>query len=126
MPRFQITIANTAETFACAEDSNLLKAMEQLRCKGIPVGCRNGGCGVCKVEVTEGRYAKRKMSCAVVSAEEEARGCVLACKIYPESDLRVNVVGKIVRAVERERTAKASFDFTFSMAVTVFKSDKET
>jgi ferredoxin len=126
MPPFQITIANTAETFACAEELNLLQAMEKLHRKGIPVGCRNGGCGVCKVEVTDGRYAKRKMSRAVVSAEEEARGCVLACKIYPQSDLRVNVVGKMVRAVERELTVKASFDFGFAMTVTVLQSDKET
>ena len=96
---FQVTIENTDETFRCRDEDNVLQAMEQLRRKGIPVGCRNGGCGVCKVKVIEGRYAKKKMSRAVVSEEDEARGCVLACRIYPQSDLRVRVEGKMLRAV---------------------------
>jgi ferredoxin len=121
---FQVTIENTGETFACKEVDNVLKAMEQLRRKGIPVGCRNGGCGVCKVRVTEGRYLKKKMSRAVVSAQEEAQGCVLACKIYPQSDLRVDVVGKMARAVVARNSA--SFSFEFTTTTDVFQPDKET
>jgi ferredoxin len=113
--RFQITIQNTGETFACKEADNLLEAMEQLQRKGIPVGCRNGGCGVCKVRVTEGRYAKRKMSRAVLSEEEEAQGRVLACKTYPRSDMKVEVVGKMVRAVVAG--ASVSFGFEFATAL---------
>ncbi|MDR3451196.1 MAG: 2Fe-2S iron-sulfur cluster-binding protein [Rhodoferax sp.] len=120
----QVTIENTGETFRCGGEDNLLKAMEQLRCKGIPVGCRNGGCGVCKVRVIEGRYARKKMSRAVISAEEEEQGCVLACKIQPQSDLRVEVVGKMVRAVVARRST--SFSFEFSTTLHVFQPDKET
>ena len=94
-----VTIENTGETFRCDEETNVLLGMEQLCRKGIPVGCRNGGCGVCKVQVNKGQYAKRKMSRGVVSAEEEASGCVLACKIFPQSDLEVEVVGKMARAI---------------------------
>ncbi len=121
---FQITIENTGETFACSEEDNVLKAMEQLRRKGIPVGCRNGGCGVCKVRVTEGHCVKKKMSRAVLSAEEEAQGCVLACKIYPRSDMKVDVVGKMVRAVVARKSA--SFSFEFTTTTNVFQPDKET
>lgn len=64
-----ITIENTGESFLCDEDTNVLLGMEQLCRKGIPVGCRNGGCGVCKVQVNKGQYSKRKMSRGVVSAE---------------------------------------------------------
>jgi ferredoxin len=113
--RFQITIQNTGETFACGEVDNVLKAMEKLRRKGIPVGCRNGGCGVCKVRVTEGHYAKHKMSRAVLSEEEEAQGRVLACKTYPRSDMKVEVVGKMVRAVVAG--ASVSFGFEFATAL---------
>ena len=121
---YQVTIENTGETFRCGAEENVLRSMEQLRRKGIPVGCRNGGCGVCKVQVIEGRYAKKKMSRAVVSVEEEARGCVLACKIYPQSDLRVHVVGKMVRSVEARKSA--SFSFEFSTAFQVVQPEKET
>ncbi|WP_308645947.1 2Fe-2S iron-sulfur cluster-binding protein [Ottowia beijingensis] len=61
------------------------------------MGCRQGGCGVCKVHILEGQYARRVMSRAHVSAEEEAAGCVLSCRIYPTSDLRLQVVGAMKR-----------------------------
>ena len=38
----------------CDEEQNVLAAMERLGRKGIPVGCRGGGCGVCRVQVTYG------------------------------------------------------------------------
>lgn len=121
---FQVTIENTDETFRCRDEDNVLQAMEQLRRKGIPVGCRNGGCGVCKVKVIEGRYAKKKMSRAVVSEEDEARGCVLACRIYPQSDLRVRVEGKMLRAVFAG--GGMSFGFEFSTTPQVIRSGTTT
>lgn len=99
-----VTITNTGETFRCSGEENVLAAMERLRRNGIPVGCRNGGCGVCKVRVIEGQVTRRKMSRAVVSAEEEALGQALACKIYPQSDLRISVVGKMVRTIDSVST----------------------
>jgi ferredoxin len=121
---YQVTIDNTDETFACRAEDNLLKAMEQLRRKGIPVGCRNGGCGVCKVHVTKGTYEKRKMSRAVISAEEEALGYVLACKTHPLSEMTVNVVGKMVHAVVARKSA--SFDFGFAATAKIPQPDKES
>lgn len=53
---------------------------------GIQVGGRGG---VCKVQVLGGAYNTRKMSRVCVTEEEEARGVVLACKLFAESDLRV-------------------------------------
>jgi ferredoxin len=93
-----IEIENSGETYACAEDTSLLAAMEQLCRKGIPVGCRNGGCGVCKVQLLDGRCERRKMSRAVISADEEAQGLVLACRASPRSAVRLRVVGKMVRS----------------------------
>jgi ferredoxin len=122
--QFQVTIENTGERFRCGEEANVLEAMEKARCKGIPVGCRNGGCGACKVRVTEGRYLKRKMNRAVLSAEEEAQGCVLACKAYPQSDLNVNVLGRRWRVMTEHRSA--SFVFEFTTTAQVSQPDKET
>lgn len=68
---------------------------------------RQGGCGVCKVQVLEGQFVRRVMSRAHVSAEEESAGCVLSCRIYPSSDLRVNVIGAMKKNVCRP--AAASF-----------------
>lgn len=121
---FDITIANTGERFACGENDSVLAAMEQLRRKGIPVGCRNGGCGVCKVRVIEGECSKKKCSRAVVSEQEESQGFALACKTYPRSDMRVEVVGGMARAVAARKSASIGFEFT--MTWQVVQQDKET
>lgn len=119
-----ITIDNTSERFRCAEDVNVLAAMEQARCHGIPVGCRNGGCGACKVRVTAGRFQCRKMNRAVVSAAEEAEGCVLACKTYPRDDMSVHALGRVWQPVQRPANASTSFGFSWTASVS--RPKKET
>ena len=96
--------------------------MENALCKGIPVGCRNGGCGACKVQVVEGQYTKRKMNRAVVSLEEEARDVALACKIYPQSDMRVKAIGAMADAMV---AGKTSFISGSTTAAQVSRPDKE-
>lgn len=94
-----ITIQNTGERYACAESESLLVAMARNGRRGIPLGCRGGGCGVCKVQVSDGQFTTRAMSRQHVSVDDEARGCLLACRIYPRGDLAVSVIGKLKRAV---------------------------
>ncbi|SRR6056297_2804140 len=95
---YEVFITDTGESFRCAAGQTLLTGMERLGRKGIPVGCRGGGCGVCKVHVTAGDIQCRKMSRAHVSAEEEARGIVLACRCRPVSDIRLAVIGSMDKA----------------------------
>lgn len=96
---FAVTIADTDEVFRCREDETLLSGMERLGKQGIPVGCRGGGCGVCKVRLEGGECSKRVMSRDHVSAEEEANGIVLACRVKPLSDIRLRVLGKMKKKV---------------------------
>lgn len=91
----QVRFLDTGEELNCGEAHSLLQSMERLGRKGIPVGCRNGGCGVCKIRVAEGSFDRRVMSRAHVSAEEEAEGYALACRITPRSDLKIHVIGKM-------------------------------
>jgi ferredoxin len=97
-----VTIEDTGEQYRCHESRTVLEGMESLGRKGIPAGCRGGGCGVCKVEVIEGRFTRRAMSREHVSAEEEARGVVLACRIRPLDALHLRVVGKLKKNVCRD------------------------
>ena len=94
-PKFAVHVAQTDETYPCAGNESLLTGMVRLGRKGIPVGCRNGGCGVCKVQVQSGSYSKRVMSREHVSEADEASGRVLSCRIKPTSDLRISVVGSM-------------------------------
>ena len=93
--KFIIIIEDTGEEFTCGAERNVLKAMEQLGRKGIPVGCRGGGCGVCRVQVVgDGRYRTGKMSREQVPLEDEEKGICLACKLFPEGDLHLKVLEK--------------------------------
>lgn len=98
--RFSIQINDTGETFACSIGQSLLQGMEGLGKRGIPVGCRGGGCGVCKVHILAGSYRSAKMSRACVTEAEIADGIVLACKVFPTSDLRLKVVGPMRKGLE--------------------------
>jgi len=98
-----IQLINTDDSFACQSETDVLRAMEQLGFRGIPVGCRGGGCGVCKVRVLSGDYRVRKMSRACVSADEEAGGVVLACKLYALADLELEVLGCMVKGLTAKR-----------------------
>jgi ferredoxin len=64
--------------------------LKDLPCK-LPVGCRRGGCGICRVRVTSGEYRADKMSRAHISAEDEQAGLALSCCIYPLSELSLKL-----------------------------------
>ena len=89
------------QSYRCSDQETLLRGMEALGKKGIPVGCRNGGCGVCKVAVLEGSFEARVMSRDHVTEEDEAAGRVLACRVRPSSDVRLSVIGKMKDRVYR-------------------------
>ena len=93
-----VTLQTTGLTFRCAEDQSVLVGMERLGDSGIAVGCRGGGCGVCKVELLEGEVVRRRMSRAHVTEADEAAGIVLACRIFPRSDLVVRPLDKSAHA----------------------------
>lgn len=99
MDKFIITIEEGVASFACPAECNVLKAMERLGRKGIPVGCRGGGCGVCRVQVLSGAYSVGKMSREQVSMDDERQGVCLACKLFPQADLRLKILGKMRKAL---------------------------
>ncbi len=98
---FEVTINETGVTYRCRSDESLLHGMERLGKRGIPSGCRGGGCGVCKVEVVCGDYVARTMSCDHVSDDDRCHHRLLACKVYPTSDVTVEVIGKMRKNVCR-------------------------
>lgn len=98
---YRVTVDETGESFVCNPKESALSAFARAGKRGIPVGCRGGGCGVCKVEVLHGDFRKRVMSRSHVTEQDEAANRVLACCIFPKTDLRVRVLGKIQRAMFR-------------------------
>lgn len=101
MAAHTVTILDTGERYRCVDYRSVLEGMEALGKKGIPVGCRGGGCGVCKIRVESGSYTKRVMSREHVSEAEEAAGIVLACRVKPTSDIALAVLGQMKKNVCR-------------------------
>jgi len=91
---YRIQDARKRWEFMCGEESSLLFAMNKAGAKYIPVGCRAGGCGVCKVQILSGECHTKTMSRAKVTELDEACGVVLACRAYPRSDMVIDVAVK--------------------------------
>lgn len=68
-------------------DRPLLHQMQMQGSAALPIGCRGGGCGVCRIEVVSGDYRAKRMSTRFVSEDDLANGIVLACRIHAETDL---------------------------------------
>ncbi|APH00117.1 MULTISPECIES: 2Fe-2S iron-sulfur cluster-binding protein [Janibacter] len=82
------------------------------------VGCRRGGCGICKVDVVDGDFSyNRPVADSVVSEDERTDGTCLSCRAVADEDLVIEMrdaslrlvnplLGKINAArCDRERSA---------------------
>ncbi|MBA4261067.1 MAG: ferredoxin [Comamonadaceae bacterium] len=108
-PKFAVHVAQTDETFPCAGNESLLQGMVRLGRKGIPVGCVNGGCGVCKVRILDGQIKTLgPISRAHVTREEERLGCTLACRVAPQTPVHLEVVGKLEKPFSKGRAESAT------------------
>ena len=102
MESFAVRLLPTGDTYQCFGTETLLQGMARIGKKGIPVGCLNGGCGVCKVSVCTGSVRKTGcMSRAHVSEQEEAQGLVLACRVVPSTAVELRVLGVMNKALTR-------------------------
>lgn len=86
---FQISIQGSDKIMTCQENETLLISLARQGYLKVPVGCRQGGCGVCKIRVIEGEFETGKMSVKHVSPEDRELNHTLACKTFPKSDLMI-------------------------------------
>jgi ferredoxin len=88
---YRIRVADGSVELSSSPDQTVLAAFERFARAAIQVGCRSGGCGVCRVQVLEGQVRAEKMSLRHVNPAQRAAGYALACRIYPASDLIIAV-----------------------------------
>jgi len=91
---FQIAVPEAALSFPCRDDQSVLGAMIQAGISALQVGCRGGGCGVCRVQVLDGEYRTGTMSHAQVDQADRDRGIVLSCQLFACSDLSLRALGR--------------------------------
>lgn len=95
---YPVTIIGGGEAqYICRKNETLLQGMLRLGCKGIPVGCLGGGCGVCKIRIRQGAiHELGPMSRAHISVEEEEQKVYLACRIAPVEALEIEVLSRAI------------------------------
>lgn len=86
---YNIAVINRNKEFKVQAGETMLAGLERTCCDAIDVGCRGGGCGMCKVKVLSGTYQTKRMSSRHVCGQQAAVGFALACRLLPESDLVV-------------------------------------
>lgn len=102
----EVRVTQSRECFACSAGESVLRGMLRLGRRGIPVGCVGGGCGICKVRILEGRVTRLgPISRAHVSAEEEAAGLTLACRVTPVTALHLELAGYMANRFSRSGAA---------------------
>ncbi len=95
-----VTILDTGETFRCNARDSILENLRRTGRRGIPVGCRAGGCSVCKVEIVSGAFEVfRPMSREYVNDDDLAGNRLLSCCLRAKGDIALRVIGKLQKAI---------------------------
>jgi len=94
MRKFSISVVDDDKQYVCYEGQRLLHAIEGNGCKCVKVGCREGGCGICRIKIHSGSFSTGIMSKAHVSEQEQQQGYALSCRVFPSSDLVIEAAPK--------------------------------
>lgn len=114
---FEILVKPFDAKVTCAPGQSVLSAVLESR-KFIRYGCKNGGCGSCRLRVVDGDVEQRGSPFGL-SDGDRAGGWVLACTATPMSDCTVDIAemdlsfeefeaGDRVRSYECELESKVS------------------
>lgn len=82
-------------TFELPVGRSLLHSMVARGVELISIGCRGGGCGVCRVRILDGPYRTGMMSRRHVTEVEEQLGFALACRIVPLGDVVLRTARRV-------------------------------
>jgi CDP-4-dehydro-6-deoxyglucose reductase len=79
---------------------NLLRALARAGLR-YRVGCKRGGCGICKVQLVLGEVTyERPIAATVLTDDERVEGICLSCRAVPLTDLVIELqVGDRLRRV---------------------------
>src|SRR4051812_36643278 len=85
----RVRIAETGEVFEVQGGETVLQGALRARVR-LAHSCTLGGCGTCRVKITEGHVTYDALPLALSEAEVE-QGYALACQAQPAGDLLISV-----------------------------------
>ena len=87
--KHSVSLGGPDRVLECESGQDVLNAAMRAGVNWLSVGCRGGGCGICRVIVRSGSYDAGKMNKRLVTSEDASIVLALACKLYPTSDLEL-------------------------------------
>src|SRR3954454_7171141 len=86
-----VTILPDGVHLATLPDETLLRALSRAGLR-YRVGCKRGGCGICKVQLALGevRY-ERPIATSVLSDDERVEGICLSCRAVPLTNIVIEL-----------------------------------
>ncbi|MEH6577157.1 MAG: 2Fe-2S iron-sulfur cluster binding domain-containing protein [Amphritea sp.] len=103
MAQHKITVTNKGKTQVCDCRDGQTLAQALMFSNVIPFACVGGGCGICRVQISSGRYRAKWMNRNYVSVQEQEEGLALACLIHPRSDMEIEVMGRKPKPFQTSR-----------------------
>jgi len=87
----EVTILPDGVHVVAREDETLLRALARAGLR-YRVGCKRGGCGICKVQLKLGevRY-ERPIADSVLSDDERVEGICLSCRAVPITNIVIEL-----------------------------------
>ncbi len=87
----EVTILPDGVQVTAATEETLLRAMARAGLR-YRVGCKRGGCGICKIQLLAGevRY-ERPIATSVLSDDERVEGICLSCRAVPLTNVVVEL-----------------------------------
>jgi ferredoxin len=97
MPK--LTVEPEGVTVDLKDDETILEGLYR-NGYAYRVGCRRGGCAICKVDLLEGEIVyNRPVAEQVLTADEQANGTCLTCRAVAVSDIRITLREENLRRV---------------------------
>jgi CDP-4-dehydro-6-deoxyglucose reductase/ferredoxin-NAD(P)+ reductase (naphthalene dioxygenase ferredoxin-specific) len=85
----RVRISNTGAEIDCPAGATILEAAFDADVP-FPHGCQSGNCGACKAHLTAGSVDMEGYAATALTAEERARGLILACRATPKGPCTVS------------------------------------
>lgn len=96
-----VTIHPTGEVIYLDPEETVLSGLYKAG-YAYTVGCRRGGCAICKVDCRSGEFSyNHPIADTVITEDERADGTCLSCRAVPETDITIELRGENVRLVNR-------------------------
>jgi ferredoxin len=87
----EITILPDGIQVAANSDETLLRALARAGLR-YRVGCKRGGCGICKVQLLGGEVGyERPIAASVLSDDERVEGVCLSCRAVPLTNIVIEL-----------------------------------